>query len=120
MPVIRDERTKSENEQNLIADLNIFCHDWVAVKYEDDCYFGQVLKREENRLYIKFISKSVGKKKTVFEYPLFEDEMFIDKSNIVCKITTPVSNGKYLIVSDYCLQKARKKFLQKCRNEKSA
>ena len=65
------------------------------MKYVDDCYFGQVLKREENRLYIKFISRSVGKKKTVFEYPLFEDEMFIDKSNIVCKITTPVSNGKY-------------------------
>ena len=27
-PVTRDERTKSENEHNLIADLNIFCHDW--------------------------------------------------------------------------------------------
>ena len=80
------------------------------MKYEDDCYFGQVLKIEENRLYIKFISKSVGKKITVFEHPLFKDEVFVDKTSIVCKITTPVSNGKYLIVSDYYLQKARKVF----------
>ncbi|KAH3773646.1 hypothetical protein DPMN_175013 [Dreissena polymorpha] len=84
----QDELDGSNTNTELI---NVRENDNVAAKYLDKWYVGKVLEVdcEDNTVTISFLEH----KKKAFQWPFRKDIIWVDKDQILCKVTQPTSVG---------------------------
>ncbi|MES9901650.1 MAG: hypothetical protein ABW168_03080 [Sedimenticola sp.] len=97
--------TVTVNEQNDAHDpptceLNQYNDgDWVGVRYENSWHVGKIIAMdlEDGDCHVSFLRKSVvtGTGMPSLKWPASRDEIWIDFSNIICKLNDPIAIGRH-------------------------
>ena len=76
----------------LVLELNISVGDFVAATYDHKIYVGKVVEcdNEDGEFEITFM-QNVRK---LLQWPKHEDKIWVNRKNVVCKVSTPIPTGK--------------------------
>ena len=97
------ETSDDESDDDVAAIPSPYApHDYVAAVYQRNWYIGKVIKVEGSRCFIRFMAHTRYQRR--FIWPTQVDEMWVDQSEIICKIDRPTKVGSGS--KSYTLRKA--------------
>ncbi|XP_071479520.1 uncharacterized protein [Diadema antillarum] len=71
--------------------------DWVAARYDEDWYVGQVVEADDEDVHINFMATGSGKvKENTFKWPVREDKIWVARDQVLCHIEAPRRLSKRL------------------------
>ncbi len=84
-----------EAESNGIPTIELSNGEWVAVNYASDWYVGDIKDNDQEKNMIK-VNFMEGAQPGTLRWPSRKDEIWVEKSTVLCKISAPQKCTKSL------------------------
>ena len=78
-------------------DVQLTVNDWIAIKYDANWHIGKIQDIDsDDDLKVTFLrpTKTVNDDKSLFKWPTPSDIIYVNQSDVICKISEPQPIGR--------------------------